>query len=397
MHRTMDLKDELAPVNPGGMLATLTFCHFINDYYAMLITPLLPYLAREFQLSYFESGMLIFMANIVSSVLQPIIGYFSDLRMRRRFVIVLGLCIYALTSAALGLVQTKFFLLSVLFLMGIGGSTYHPQSTFFIKRYFTKMRATASGIHGISNPLGFVAAPIVVVALINTTGSWRISSILMCIPGILAALLAWRMLEEPNVIGSKGFLSGFKSLPLVLLTIVSGITLAVFMGFTTFLPFYSTNAGSILPASWWLPATLVPGIISQPLGGLVADKLGHRNLIILGLAALSGALFGFINSTGNSALGFSLAVGFCLGLLVPVCLIYAAELAVGERVGTAVGIMWGFSMAMGSLAPLWVGHLRDVFPDFRMAFMSLVLVAVLGIVLSFFLPGRKKQTSESPT
>lgn len=28
-----------------GMLSALTFCHFVNDYYAMTIPPLLPFLA----------------------------------------------------------------------------------------------------------------------------------------------------------------------------------------------------------------------------------------------------------------------------------------------------------------------------------------------------------------
>jgi MFS family permease len=102
------------------------------------------------------------------------------------------------------------------------------------------------------------------------------------------------------------------------------------------------------------------------------------------------ALFGFISSSGGLALLFSMAVGFCMGLLVPVCLVYAAELAVGERVGTSVGILWGFAMGMGALAPLLVGYLRDIFPDFRMAFMSLVCIAFAGAFMALFLPGRKK-------
>ncbi|MDP2643404.1 MAG: MFS transporter [Desulfobacterales bacterium] len=369
-----------------GMLYVLTFCHFVNDYYSMVIPPLLPFLAAEFRLTYLQSGLLVFMSQIISAFMQPVAGYMADIHRWRKPAIVTGLAIYALMSVALALVPNYAVLLGVLFLMGLGGSTYHPQSTSMISFYFQKFRATASGIHGAGNPLGFVAAPVIVTALIALSGSWRIAAILVSIPGAVGALLAWRLLEEPRHRGEKGFFIAFGSGSLILLTLISGIVLGVFMGFTTFIPFYSQDTASIIPAAWWLPITLVPGIVSQPIGGIVADKIGRKKLIILGLGALTAALFCFVFSAGLTALVFSMLAGFCLGLLVPVCLIFAAELAVGLKVGTAVGILWGFSMGVGALTPLWVGYLRDLFPDFQMAFMSLVALAAIGTFLSCFLP-----------
>ena len=385
---TMEKRDE--GEERWTVLGVLSFCHFANDYYAMVIPPLLPFLAKDFQLTFFQSGMLVFMANIVSAFLQPVVGYFSDLKMRRRLAITIGLSFYALTCAALGFVPNYTVLLVILFLMGIGGSTYHPQSTYFIAMYFQRFRATASGIHGIANPIGFVLAPIAVTAIIAATGTWRTAASLMIIPGAVAALLAWRVLDEPQVKGSEGFFLGIVSGPLILLTLASGITLAVFTAFTTFIPFYSQDTSSTIPPSWWLPLTLLPGIASQPLGGLLADQIGRRNLIVMGLGILTVALFGFISTAGSVALVFSMLAGLCLSLLIPVYLIFAAELAVGERVGTAVGVMWGFAMAMASVAPLLVGYLRDVFPDFRMAFLSLVVIALIGAIMSCFLPGQTR-------
>jgi FSR family fosmidomycin resistance protein-like MFS transporter len=371
-----------------NLLTVLSFCHFVNDYYGMMIPPLLPFLARDFQLTYFQSGLLVFMFNIISAFLQPIVGYVADIKMWRKKTMIIGLTLYGVTSVALGLVPNYYLLLVVLFLMGIGGSTYHPQSTSFIAFYFQRLRATASGVHGIGNPLGFLVAPIVVTALIALSGSWRTTAMLMFTPGALAALLIWRAVDEPQQRGSKGFLVSFERGPLLLLTLVSGIVIAVFAGFTTFVPFYSRDAASSIPPGWWLPLTLLPGVVSQPIGGMIADKIGRRNLIILANGALAMALYGFTSSAGGVALSFSMLAGFCLGMVMPVCLIYAAELAVEERVGTAVGILWGFAMGMGALAPLWVGYLRDIFSDFRMAFLSLVIIAAVGTLLSCFLPGR---------
>jgi FSR family fosmidomycin resistance protein-like MFS transporter len=355
----------------------------------MVLPPLLPFLARDFQLSYLQSGVLVFMASIVSAFLQPVVGYLADIKMGRRLAIATGLLLYALTAAAIGIAPNYALLLVVLFLMGIGGSTYHPQSTFFIAFYFRKYRATASGIHGVANPVGFVIAPIVVTTLLTLTGSWRTTAMLMFIPGLAAAVTARLGLDEPKISGPRGFLAAFRSRSLILLTLISGIGLGVFVAFTAFIPFYSLDTQSTVPASWWLPMTLLPGIVSQPAGGLIADRMGRRNLIVMALAALALGLLGFIYATGGTALIFAMFVGFCLGLLVPVFLIYAAELAVGERVGTAVGIQWGFAMGMASIAPLWVGYLRDISPDFRMAFLSLVVVTAIGGAMALFLPGEQ--------
>jgi len=57
-----------------------------------------------------------------------------------------------------------------------------------------------------------------------------------------------------------------------------------------------------------------------------------------------------------------------------------------------VGVMWGFAMAMGAVAPLLVGYLRDIFPDFRIAFMSLVIIALIGAIMSCFLPGKTRNS-----
>ena len=96
------------------VLGVLTFCHLVNDYYFMVIPPLLPFLARDFQLTFFQSGLLVFIINIVSAFLQPVIGYFSDLKMLRRFVIVIGLLVFSLSFIALGVVPYYVILLIVL-------------------------------------------------------------------------------------------------------------------------------------------------------------------------------------------------------------------------------------------------------------------------------------------
>src|SRR5690349_6303919 len=54
-----------------GALASLTLLHTINDFYGLLLPPLLPALRAAFDLSYTQAGAVPFVMTGVSALLQP--------------------------------------------------------------------------------------------------------------------------------------------------------------------------------------------------------------------------------------------------------------------------------------------------------------------------------------
>src|SRR5438046_1878308 len=65
-------------------LLALTSLHPINDFYGLLIPPLLPALRAAFDLSYTQAGAIPFVSTGVSALLQPTLGYVADRRLARR-------------------------------------------------------------------------------------------------------------------------------------------------------------------------------------------------------------------------------------------------------------------------------------------------------------------------
>ncbi|MDP2935198.1 MAG: MFS transporter [Dehalococcoidia bacterium] len=380
------------------LLYGLTGCHLVNDFYSMIFPVFLFSLIKAFGLSNLEAGIITFANVFTSAIFQPTIGYYADLHQKRKTALMIGLALCAVSMAILGLSGNYGYgmLLAAAILLGLAGSAYHPQSTNILAYFFPQSRGKASGIHGIGNALGFVTVFLAGGLFIAALG-WQQAAYVMIVPGILAALVAGFLFEEPGSVGGRGALKGI-SRPLVLLTVVNGFNMMVFMGFVSFIPtFYSRVGGlQIATASSLVALMLLPALATQPLGGILSDRMGRRNVILLALsiatiAVIAFGLSGFISSWAiwhialMSVLG-SAVFSFLL-FMSPVSMMFASELAVGERRGTTVGVVWGMSIAMGSLTPPLVGGLSDSF-GYPVAFLSLAVLSLAGLVLGVRLPRR---------
>ncbi len=390
------LTQDIVGVRRAKTLFGLTGCHLVNDFYGMVFPVFLFSLIKAFGLSNLEAGLVTFANVFTSAIFQPTIGYYADLHQKRKTALTIGLGLCGVSMFILGLSGSYGYgvLLAAAVLLGLAGSAYHPQSTNMLAYFFPQSRGKASGIHGIGNGLGFVTVFLAGGLFIGALG-WQQAAYVLVIPGLLAAVAATVLFEEPATIGGRGALKGI-SKPLLLLTIVSGFNMMVSMGFIAFVPtFFSAKGGLSVAASSILVAVmLLPVIGTQPLGGSLSDRLGRRTVILLSLIIATAALVAFsLVALFSSWSTWEVVLLSLLGSLLfssiffmpPVALMFASELAVGERRGTTVGVVWGVSIAMGSLTPPLVGGLSDSL-GYPLAFLSLASLSVAGIVLALRLP-----------
>ncbi|HXW77797.1 MAG TPA: MFS transporter, partial [Candidatus Eremiobacteraceae bacterium] len=109
-------------------LSLLGFAHLTVDVTSGAVPAVLPYLQREFQLSYLLLAVVATTFQVASSVTQPIFGVWSD-RGARRFLIPLGVAMAAGGFACLGLARTYEAVLAAIALSGIGSAIFHPEAT----------------------------------------------------------------------------------------------------------------------------------------------------------------------------------------------------------------------------------------------------------------------------
>lgn len=372
-------------VNRGRLLVALTALHMLNDFYGLILPPLLPTLRDAFQLSYTQLGVIPFVGTAVSALLQPTLGYVADRRRQRRLFLALGFLGYAVAMVWLSSAGSYGLILVGAALLGLASSTYHPQSATFLLQYFSGRRGFAQGVHGLGNGLGFLLAPLAVTTLVPALG-WQGTVRVLALPALLAAALVWLALREPPVQGARGLFAGVTG-PVRLLTVVSGLGLAGGFGFLVWLPSYYVARGySFGDAGLLTSAMVATGLIAQPAGGALSDRFGRRNVMIWSLigVALFQGLFVFADGL-PPMLALSLLAGLCYAVLGPVVMVYAGELAAGGRTGTAVGVVWGLGISFSAVAPPLSGWAIDGF-GFPAAFVGLAVTSLVAAALAMRLP-----------
>lgn len=366
-------------------LAVLTGVHTVNDFYGLLLPPLLPALRAAFDLSYAQAGAIPFISTGVSALLQPTLGYVADRRLARRSFMAAGFVAYGLATLALSQAGSYWAVIMAAALLGLAGSTYHPQSATYLVYYFRERRGFAQGIHGLGNGFGFLLAPLLVGLLVEPLG-WSRTVMVAAVPALVAAAIVVTTLREPTLRGGEGLFAGITR-PLVLLTFVNGLSLTASVGFQTWLPSYYAAQGYSLGQAGLLTAvTYTAGLIAQPSGGALSDRLGRRAVVLLSLlgVALFQALF-VLTAWLPLLLALSVLVWFCGSLMPPVAMVYASELASGHRTGMAVGVVWGLGTAFSAFAPLVTGALIDGF-GFNTAYAAMVVVALVAAAIAARLP-----------
>src|SRR5712692_817021 len=143
------------------ILLALVGCHTINDFYGVIVGPMLPAIRASFALSYSAVSVVPFLTLATSAMLQPTLGYVADRRAIRRQFMAIGFLATATGMLALGQSHTYLAVLLAAVCLGVGASTYHPQSATLLRYFFEQRnRGFAQGVHGIGNALGFTLAPL---------------------------------------------------------------------------------------------------------------------------------------------------------------------------------------------------------------------------------------------
>ena len=237
----------------------------------------------------------------------------------------LAVCVglWSVLTAALGIAQSYVQLLFLRMGVGIGEAGGTPTSHSLIADHFSPAkRATALAILAWGPPIGGMAAAFAGGYLAQTIG-WRHAFIVVGLPGLAVALLAWLTLREPPH-GLSDRLAGIRSEathapPLrdvlkfartnpIFRNLILGTAVESFATYSInlFLPVYLARVYHMGLAQAGLTFGLIiglGGLIGNTLGGTLADRLGIADrrwyawISALGFVlAGSAAMLGFLQA-----------------------------------------------------------------------------------------------------
>ena len=127
------------------VLGAISLSHLLNDMIQSLILAIYPLLQSEFSLTFVQIGMITLTFQLASSLLQPIVGYWTD-KYPMPWSLPIGMC-FTLSGRVLLAMEGSFeAVLLAAALVGTGSSVFHPESS-------RVARMASGGRHGLAQSL----------------------------------------------------------------------------------------------------------------------------------------------------------------------------------------------------------------------------------------------------
>lgn len=384
----------------AAVLLMVSLGHLLNDMFQSVIPAIYPMLKEALGLSFLQIGAITLTNQLTSSLLQPLVGYFSD-RHPRPYALAFGMC-FTLSGLLLLSVAESFLLvlLSVAF-VGVGSSVLHPESSKVARMASGGQKGMAQSVFQVGGNIGRSFGPIIVALLVVPHGQHAISWLSLLAVVAIALLVrvgSWykRQIEQYGRMKSKFDIENTTHLSrreitgaiLVLLVLMfsKDFYMANIQSYLTF--FLIDKFGLSIGASQLcLFAFLFASAIGLLVGGAIGDRYGRKYVIwgsILGAAPFALAL-PYCNLTWTIVL--VVVIGIVISSAMSAILVYGTELLPGN-VGMISGAFFGLSFGLGGIGSALFGWLADA-EGIQRVFQLTAFLPLLGIV-TYWLPNIKE-------
>lgn len=365
-----------------------------------MLGPMLPLLSNRWRLSDLQAGNL-FVAQFLGSMVGVTASSLLVARRGSRPVLVLGLLMMGLGSAALGLLNWSHGLMP-LFTLGTGLGLTIPTTNLLISELNPYKRASALSWINLSWGLGAVVCPFIIAALQQSARSVQLFYGVALLLVVLAAFLTrvtFSLVATPNEHGSIKASGGanWKSRYVPLLGAVFFLYVGSEASFGGWIASYAKRAVSgetswILTPSFFWASLLFGRSISPALLRRVPE-------ISLSRISLLFAMFGMLATLaarGTVELGLSTCLaGIGLAPVFPIA-IAALSHKFGAKASSIAGLMFNLAGLGGTTLPWLVGFTSTRMNSLK-AGLFVPLVGCFTLLLLHLLIEQQPHAFERPT
>ncbi|PWC86294.1 MFS transporter [Azospirillum sp. TSO5] len=381
-----------------SILAAISACHLLNDMIQSLLPAVYPILKDEFGLSFAQLGLLTFVYQVTASLLQPLVGLFTD-RKPMPYSLVFGM-----GSTLLGLLTLAWApgypaLLAGGMLLGFGSSVFHPEASRIARQASGGAHGLAQSLFQVGGNLGSSLGPLLAAFVILPHGQGSLSWFaIAALAGmvVMVRLGSWQRLNaKPRASGRQ---SAHRSeLPAGKVARAVGILIALIVSkyvylasITSYYIFYlidrfGLSTGDAQLCLFVFLAAVAAGTV---IGGPVGDRIGRKTVIwvsILGILPFTLAL-PYVGLTATVVL--SAVIGLALASAFPAIVVYAQELLPG-RVGLVSGLFFGLAFGVAGIGAAGLGIVAD-WRGIGFVYSACSFLPLLGL-LTVFLPNVERR------
>jgi FSR family fosmidomycin resistance protein-like MFS transporter len=371
-------------------MAALSAGHLATDFANGALPALIPFLVREFDLSYTLAGLLVLAWSASSSLVQPLFGLWSD-RRGAIWLLPSGLAVGGVGIGLAAAAPSYWLVLVLVTIAGLGTAAYHPEGSKFAAYASGRRRASGMSLFSIGGNVGYALGPLTATALVVHFGLG--GGVLLAVPclvvaAFLLAVTPYLLTFAPERGGRIERTGDNEPRGLLLLLAVIAFRSVAWFGLITFIPLWEVAQGrSESYGNRLLALMLFAGGIGTLVAGPAADRIGRRPVLLASVAAVGPLVLVYLLAGGLAgALALAL-VGVCVIGTFGVTMVMSQEY-LPRHIGTASGLSIGLSIGLGGVAAVGLGALADTV-DLETALYVCAVAPIVATALALLLPSAR--------
>ena len=340
------------------VLGAIGFCHLLNDMMQSLLPAIYPTLKDQFQLSFAQIGMITLAFQCTASLLQPMVGYFADLK-PMPYSLALGMISTFIGLLVLAVAPNYAVILIAAMMVGLGSAVFHPEASRVARMASGGRYGLAQSVFQVGGNTGQAISPLIAALLVATYGQrsivWYAGFALLAFV-ILVKVGSWYKhhglarirghvhVKHPELTRGKVILA----LSILLALVFSKFVYLACIG--SYYTFYLIEKFGVSVQSAQVHLFFFLGAIAAGtlLGGVLGDRIGRKYVIwfsILGMLPFT-VMLPYANLFWVGIIAS--IIGVILASAFPAIVVYAQELLPG-RVGMIAGLFFGLSFGLSGM------------------------------------------------
>ncbi|MGG2196393.1 MULTISPECIES: MFS transporter [Paenibacillus] len=402
------------------LLIVMWAVYLIDIFMRYNIPTVIPILRKEYNWSAATVGWIDSAYLWAYAIMQVPWGYISERWLGAKWTVTIGTAIMTLASVIYAFkVDSVGLSIAARALIGVGAAAVWVPAYPVLARWFApRKRGISTGIMATGGALGqFLGGalmPILILGSVSIFGLSQIQSgfLWSALPGVIMIFIVpFLVKNRPEEIGlvsldvdkvksdvdaaedepSFGYIMKRSWYPYLLSIVYAGYLGALYFVWTWFAAFLQHKYGIDIRAAGflWAIASTVPALLSQPVGGILSDKLGRKKVAsgaLIGTAILSAlfAVFDLISVPLWLTMVLVLIFAFFVNMWV-VIWPFTTTMFPTKASAPIGGVMSMSAQLVGASAPVISGYFIDASSTYTHVFLLGSICAFVGFIASLFL------------
>ena len=386
------------------VLAAISFSHLLNDTIQSLLPAIYPILKDSYALSFAQIGLITLTLNVTASVLQPMVGLYTDKR-STPYSLVVGMTFSLFGLLLLSVAGRLGSLLMASGLIGVGSAVFHPESSRVARMASGGRHGLAQSVFQVGGNMGGAIGPLIAAFFVLPRGqgslAWASSVALLAI-AVLVYVGGWygkhRHIGRPTAAahGNRHHVAVSPNRVRISIGILIALIFSKYFylaSLTSYYTFYLIHRFNVSVQAAQIDLFIFLGAVAAGtiLGGPIGDRFGRKLVIWVSILGVFPFTFALPYADLFWTRLLTVAIGLILASAFSAIVVYAQELMPG-RIGLVSGLFFGFAFGMGGLGAAVLGRLADA-TSIDVVYRLCSFLPLIGLLTGFLPDIGKRRAS----